>query len=58
MWKVTFSKKAEKQLDRLSPDIRKRIVQAVEQKLAVDPNIFLFPLAGGFSEFYKFRVGQ
>jgi mRNA interferase RelE/StbE len=58
MWKVKFTKKADKDFAGLSPDVRKRIDKAIYSKLLVEPDNFLISLVGDMSGLYKFRVGD
>ena len=58
MWQVELTKKAKKQLSRLPENVRKRILRALEEKLAVDPNFHLSRLSGYEGDFYRFRVGD
>lgn len=58
MWKVEFTKKADKDFKKLTPEVRKRINKAILEKLLVAPEKHLIPLMGELSGFYKFRVGD
>lgn len=58
MWQVEFTKKADKDFSKLTPEARKRIDKAIEEKLLVNPEKHLIPLADDMSGFYKFRVGD
>ncbi len=58
MWQVSFTKKADKDFGKLTPEIRKRVDKAIEEKLQIDPDKHLIPLTGNLSDFYKFRVGD
>jgi mRNA interferase RelE/StbE len=58
MWKVIFTKKADKEFAKLSSEVRKIIAKAIDQKLLIDPNRFLIPLIGDLSGFCKFRIGD
>jgi len=57
MWKVEFTKKADKDFSKLTPEARKRIDKAIEEKLLINPDKHLIPLVGELNGFYKFRVG-
>ena len=58
MWQLEFTKKAEKEFAKLTPEIRKRIDKAILEKLLIAPDQHLIPLVGELSGFYKFRVGD
>ncbi|OFW81005.1 MAG: hypothetical protein A2887_01870 [Alphaproteobacteria bacterium RIFCSPLOWO2_01_FULL_40_26] len=58
MWQIHFTKKAEKDFSKLTPEIRKRIDRAIVEKLQTAPEKYLVPLAGDLTGFYKFRVGD
>jgi mRNA interferase RelE/StbE len=57
-WRVEFSPAAAKQLAALSPEIRKRIRRAIEERLLSDPKGQLIPLMGPLRGYAKFRVGD
>ena len=57
-WTFAFSKKAQKQFDKLDAGIQSRIKEAVLQKLVVNPKLHLVHLAGDKAGLYKFRVGD
>lgn len=58
MWRVKLTKEAKKQLSELPENVRKRILEALEEKLAVDPNFHLSRLSDYGGDFYRFRVGD
>ena len=58
MRRVKLTKEAKKQLSELPENVRKRILKALEEKLAVDPNLHLSRLSDYGGDFYKFRVGD
>lgn len=58
MWKIRFTKRADKDFANLGQDIRKRIDKAIYSKLLVEPDSFLIPLVGDMIGLYKFRVGN
>lgn len=58
MWRVKLTKKAKKQLSKLPENVRKSILEALEEKLAVDPNFHLSRLSDYGGDFYRFRVGD
>jgi mRNA interferase RelE/StbE len=59
-WVVNFSDKAERQLKRLDPTIRRRIVDFLEQRLARLPNPRSLgsALAGDLKGLWRYRVGD
>jgi mRNA-degrading endonuclease RelE of RelBE toxin-antitoxin system len=58
MWTIEWQKKAKKNFLGLDSSIRKRIIDAVNQKLLKNPNLYLVPLLGDKAGLYKFRVGN
>jgi mRNA interferase RelE/StbE len=58
MWQVEFTKRADKEFSKLTPETRERIGEAIEEKLLVNPEKHLIALIGDMSGFYKFRVGD
>lgn len=59
MWKVEFSRRAEKQIAKIDAEARSRILK----KLAViaqsdDPRTSAEPLTGGWTGYWRFRVGD
>jgi mRNA-degrading endonuclease RelE of RelBE toxin-antitoxin system len=38
MWQVQFTKRADKDFEKLTPEIRKRIDKAIEEKLLTNPD--------------------
>ncbi|NBV06434.1 MAG: type II toxin-antitoxin system RelE/ParE family toxin [Proteobacteria bacterium] len=58
MWQVQFTKRADKDFSKLTPEIRKRIDKAIEEKLLTNPDKYLVGLVGELSDLYKFRVGD
>lgn len=57
-WIYAFTKKAQKQFDALDSNLQSNIKKDVYEKLLVNPKIYLIPLVGDKSGFYKFRVGS
>lgn len=56
--KIIFSKRAQKELEKLDRSTQKRIDAAVQEKLEKDPERHLISLTGSFHNLYKFRVGD
>ncbi|MCF6320765.1 MAG: type II toxin-antitoxin system RelE/ParE family toxin [Rhizobiaceae bacterium] len=57
-WKYKFSKDAQKQLRKLDSKIQSRIKKVIYEKLVLNPQLNLLPLAGDMKGLYKFRVGD
>ena len=60
-WKIELDPLAEKELDKLDPQIARRILSFLHQRLAiqVDPRMLGEALKGShLSEFWKYRVGS
>lgn len=58
MWQVEFTKKADKDFAKLTPEARKRIDKAITEKLLTNPEKHLIALVGELTGFFKFRVGN
>ena len=58
MYKIIFEKKAKKEFCKLSHDIQLRIKKVINEKLLSNPDLYLIPLLGDKSGYYKFRVGD
>lgn len=58
MRRVRLTKEAKKQLSELPENVRKRILEALEEKLAVGPSFHLSRLSDYGGDFYRFRVGD
>ena len=58
LWKIFFTKKAEKEFAKLEALIQKRIYAALKEKLEVAPERHLKSLTGNKKGSYKFRVGD
>lgn len=57
-WQVTFTKKAQKQINSLDYQIQVRIKKAILEKLRTNPLLYLESLAGELGGLYKLRVGN
>ncbi|MFT5702673.1 MAG: mRNA interferase RelE/StbE [Rickettsiales bacterium] len=57
-WKIIFTKKAQKQINNLDKSVQSRIKKAILEKLMVNPDLFIEPLTGDFTGYYKFRIGD
>ena len=57
-WKIIFTKRGEKDLKSLSPEVKKLIAKAINTKLLPNPDSALIPLVGKLKGIYKFRAGN
>ncbi len=57
-WQIIFTKKAQKQINGLDKPAQSRIKKLIIEKLMVNPALYLEPLTGDFTGYYKFRVGD
>jgi mRNA interferase RelE/StbE len=57
-WQIIFTKKAQKQINDLDKPAQSRIKKSIIEKLMVNPALYLEPLTGDFTGYYKFRVGD
>lgn len=60
-WKIEIAPAAERELDRLDPQIARRILKFLQNKVAFleDPRSIGKPLKGPiFGEFWRYRVGD
>lgn len=58
-WRIEFSARAEKQLDRLDPAVRVRILKTLKRSIATgDPRGTANALAGEWTGFWRYRVGD
>jgi len=57
-WKIIFTKKAQKQINNLDKSVQSRIKKAILEKLMINPDLFIEPLTGDFTGYYKFRIGD
>ncbi|MGZ8285416.1 MAG: type II toxin-antitoxin system RelE family toxin [Allosphingosinicella sp.] len=58
-WRVEFTRRAEKQIDRLDPQVRIRILKKL--KIAVagdDPRASAEPLTGKWTGYWRYRAGD
>ena len=61
VWKVDFTQEAQRQFDRLDPQISKRIVSVMNSRIAKldNPRLIGAALKGSkFGEFWKYRIGD
>lgn len=56
-WKIEFTKQSQKQFNSLDSSVKLRIKKYILEKLIINPKLYLIPLLGDKSGFYKFRVG-
>ncbi len=59
-WKISFSRKAEKQFARLPPDARLQVAAYLDSRVAAqpDPRRIGKALAGELMGFWRYRVGE
>ncbi len=59
-WKISFNKKAEKQLDKLDQETRLQITSHLFQRVAVEPDPRLLgkALTGALRGYWRYRVGD
>jgi len=58
-WRVEFTRRAEKQIDKLDPAIRVRILKKLRGvSQSDDPRTSAEPLAGGWTGHWRYRVGD
>lgn len=57
-WQIIFTKKAQKQINGLDKPTQSRIKKSILEKLMVNPALYLEPLTGDFTGYYKFRIGD
>lgn len=59
-WSIQYTKQAERQLRKLSPDIQKRIKSFMEDRVALSeaPKILAKKLSGAYEDRLRYRVGD
>ena len=59
-WKIEFDREVEKDLKKLGHTAQKRILRFLKEKISPveDPRILGKALAGNFSGFWRYRVGD
>lgn len=60
-WRIEFSQAADRELGKLDPQIARRILKVLHERIAPadDPRTFGEPLKGSeLGEFWKYRVGD
>lgn len=58
-WRVEFTRRAERQIDKLDPQIRARILKKLKLISASDdPRAAAESLAGGWTGYWRYRVGD
>jgi mRNA interferase RelE/StbE len=57
-WKIEFTKQSQKKFNSLDSSVKLRIKKYILEKLIINPKLYLIPLLGDKSGFYKFRVGD
>jgi len=58
-WKVEFTRRAEKQIDKLDPQVRIRILKKLKLAAESDnPRASAEPLIGPWTGYWRYRVGD
>ncbi len=57
-WTVKYKKSVKKDFKKLSPESKRLIRKAIEERLAIDPLRFGIPLRGTLKKYFKYRVGD
>lgn len=57
-WKIVYKESVQKDLKKISKDIKYIIKRAIEEKLMVDPVRFGLPLRNNLKGLFKLRVGD
>ncbi|OEU73326.1 MAG: addiction module toxin RelE [Desulfuromonadales bacterium C00003068] len=57
-WQIEFSKTSIKQLKKLDPQVRRKIVSYLKEKVTVAPSELGAPLRNELSGFWKYRVAD
>ena len=57
-WRITYKKSVKKDLKQISPEMKRVIKQAIEEKLCVNPVRFGIPLRGTLKGYFKFRISD
>lgn len=58
VWQIEFDKVAVKELSKADPQIQRRIVSFLRDKVAQDPKAFGAPLQSNLAGLWKFRMGS
>lgn len=59
IWRVEFTKRADKQLSKLAHEVQQDVVSYLEHVVTSgDPRNFGKPLVGDLSGFWRYRVGK
>jgi mRNA interferase RelE/StbE len=58
-WKVEFTRRAEKQIDKLDPQVRIRILKKLKVAAGSDdPRAAAEPLTGEWTGYWRYRIGD
>ncbi|MCW7754045.1 type II toxin-antitoxin system RelE/ParE family toxin [Desulfobotulus sp. H1] len=58
VWQIEFDKRAMKELSKAEPQIQRRMIAFLRDKVAQDPKAFGAPLQSNLSGLWKFRMGD
>ena len=58
VWRIEFDKVAVKELSKADPQIQRRIIAFLRDKVAQDPKAFGVPLQSNLFGLWKFRMGS
>ena len=57
-WSIVYHHAVEEDLESIGPSAARRIIRAINEKLAISPLKFGAPLSGNLTNFRKLRVGD
>ena len=57
-WRILYHRAVEEDLESVGSSAARRIVKAIDAKLAISPMDFGVPLSGNLANFRKLRVGD
>ena len=57
-WEIIYHKEVVSDLESIGPSNARRIMKAIDSKLATNPIDFGKPLSGNLADFRKLRVGE
>ncbi len=57
-WRIEFARSAEKELTKLDPQVARRILGFLKERVASNPRAVGEPLKGELAEFWRYRIGD
>lgn len=57
-WRIEFARSADKELSKLEPQVARRVLRFLKDRVALDPRAVGEPLKGELSEFWRYRIGD